>query len=88
MLVEEWPDDLVKTIETAKARDADMRCIAREAQLTALTQLRQEEILCWTALSLHLLSSKFKLKPELTEEWLEISAQHRNPDQCTCTRSL
>ncbi|GAQ81757.1 hypothetical protein KFL_000900120 [Klebsormidium nitens] len=86
LMIGEWPDDLVEKVEAAKKHDSEMRCVARAAQVVAFTRLRQEDLLCWTALNLHHLSTKYAFTPNLTiSEWHEIPVEHRDPEKCRCT---
>lgn len=87
LFVGEYLDDLVKTVEDARARDAEMRCIARAAQLTAFTRMRQEDTVCWVALSLQHLATKFQFRPNLTDDYIEIPGESRDPSECECSES-
>lgn len=84
LLVGDWLDDLVEQLESARAHDAEMRCIARAAQLLSLTRLGQEDLLCWTALSFAHLATKMKFSPNITEDFIEIPMGNRDPSMCTC----
>lgn len=84
LLVGDWPEDLTERVEAARARDADMRCVARAAQLLSLTRMRQEDLLCWTALSFYHLATKFESPPLLTDDYVEIPVEHREASACDC----
>lgn len=85
-LTEDMLDDLFDVVEDSQRRDEEMKCIAREAQLTALLDLRQEDLLCWTAYSLVELSSIMAFVPTLTDDMVEVPDQDlQDASTCKCT---
>lgn len=85
LFVSDWLADLVPAIEDARKRDAKMRCIAREAQLLMLTKLRQEDMICWEALSFLHLATKLDFKPSSIDDLVEIPMVNRDRTLCMCT---
>jgi hypothetical protein len=78
-------DDLFDIVEDSQREDEKMKCIAREAQLTALLDLRQEDLLCWTAYSLVELSSIMAFVPTLSDDMVEVPDQDlQNASTCSC----
>ncbi|GAQ87460.1 hypothetical protein KFL_003540130 [Klebsormidium nitens] len=84
-MTEDMLADLFDVVEDAKRRDADMKCIAREAQLTAMLDLKQEDLLCWTAHSLIEASSIMAFTPTMEDDLTLVEDLGlQDPSTCQC----